>query len=212
MGADERVFRNIQLNGHEIVHLNWIPPIASESLKSYALRLAARINNNEPFGLVGLSLGGMVATEIASVLHPVKTVLISSISCSASMPPYYRFAGYLRLHKIIPISFLKTLAKWKRLVTKENSADKKMLRMMIEESDPHFMRWAFAAALSWKRTERPANCFHIHGSSDAILPMRFAKPDHVIPRAGHLMVLTRAREISRLLQEVFSQANLKEDL
>jgi surfactin synthase thioesterase subunit len=206
LGADERVFKHIQLPGYcQAVHLNWIRPEKNESLKEYSLRMAQRINTKEPFALVGLSLGGMVAIEIAKELKPQKTVLISSIPRSSCMPWYYKFAGTLRLHKIIPIRFIKQLSSIKRLFTTETSEDKKMLRVMIKESDPTFIRWAFAAALKWRSEELPRNLHHIHGSADEILPIRFSKPDHVISKAGHMMILNRAKRINEILRQIFDQ-------
>jgi pimeloyl-ACP methyl ester carboxylesterase len=204
LGADERVFKNIHLPPqYEVVHLNWIHPNSNESLKDYALRLAQKIDRSEKFALVGLSLGGMVAIEIAKAYHPEKTVLISSIPLSRHMPVYFRWAGYLQLHKIVPIWFVKKMARAKRLFSTETSQDKNMIRAMIDQCDPAFIRWAFHAALSWKNEELPSNLTHIHGMKDEVLPMRFTKPGFVIEKAGHLMVMTKAGKINKILSEIF---------
>lgn len=204
LGADERVFRHIKLPPqHQAVHLPWIEPLDDESLRDYSIRLAKGINRDESFGLIGLSLGGMVATEIAKEYNPAGTVLISSIPLSSCMPPHYKLAGILRLHKIVPISFIKSVSRIKRLFTTETSEDKKMLFTMIRESNPRFIRWAFAAALGWKNEELPHPLHHIHGSADAILPMRYTKPGHVLPRAGHMMILNRAKQINEILEKIF---------
>ena len=71
LGADRTIFRNLTFSDATNIHyLDWITPNANESLKSYALRMAETINQSVPFALVGLSFGGMLATEIANVLHP----------------------------------------------------------------------------------------------------------------------------------------------
>jgi hypothetical protein len=39
LAADSRVFKYIQLSEeHEIVHLDWIQPVADETLSEYAIR------------------------------------------------------------------------------------------------------------------------------------------------------------------------------
>ena len=122
-----QVFKNIYLQPqYEVIHLNWIKPEKNESLRTYALRMAEKIDRSEKFGLVGLSLGGMVATEIAKAFPPEKVVLISSIPLSSHMPAYFRWAGFLRLHRIVPVSLIKQMARVKRVFTAETSEDKKM--------------------------------------------------------------------------------------
>jgi pimeloyl-ACP methyl ester carboxylesterase len=205
LGADQTVFKYIHLLPQfQVVHLSWIQPNKNESLQDYALRMAGKIDRSEKFGLVGLSLGGMIATEIAKAYHPEKIVLISSIPLSGHLPFYFRWAGALQLHRIVPIWFLKKMAKVKRVFTTETSDDKKMLRAMIDNCDAGFMRWAFHAALSWKNEEMPDNISHIHGTADEVLPVRFTKPGYIIENAGHLMVMTRAKRINDILGNIFS--------
>ncbi|MFL5810585.1 MAG: alpha/beta fold hydrolase, partial [Flavisolibacter sp.] len=108
LAADERAFKHIHLSSHhEVVHLQWIEPLQNESLESYALRLSERIDAKGKFALVGLSFGGMIATEISKLLHPVRTVLISSVPCSQHLPGYYKFAHSLGLHRVVPVSLIK---------------------------------------------------------------------------------------------------------
>jgi pimeloyl-ACP methyl ester carboxylesterase len=202
LGADARVFRHIRLpSGYEPVHLNWLPPGRKESLRSYALRMSEKIDAQEKFGIVGLSFGGMLAVEIAKLLQPGFIILISSIPCSGHLPPYYRLAGFLKLHRIIPMRLIRTASIFKRNFTKEKSDDKRMLTEMIRDSDPVLIRWALNAIITWKCTDPPGNFIHIHGTHDGILPCRYTRPTHKIHKGTHLMVLTKSREINRVLAE-----------
>lgn len=203
LGADSRVFRNIHLPSHyQAIYLDWIPPQKNESLPSYASRLSEKINEGEEFILIGLSFGGMLAVEIAKKLNPVQTILISSIPSSQHLPGYFRFASALRLHKIVPVSLLRSAALAKRLFTTETNEDKKMLRQMIRNCDARFIRWAMHAILNWKSEEVPANIVHVHGTKDEILPKRYTKPTHTIAGAGHMLVLNRANEVNKILGEI----------
>ena len=185
-----------------MVYLPWINPLPNETLPAYALRMAEPIDSSQPFALVGLSLGGMIAIEIAKQYRPEKIILISSIPVARSMPVSYKLAGWLGLHRFVPISIIKHASRIKRLFTTETTEDKNMLRSMIRDCDPAFIRWAFGAALGWKNKWIPENLFHIHGSADAILPVRYTKPGHIIPRAGHLMILNRAGQINQILEKL----------
>lgn len=205
MAADERVFKYVRLpEGYEIVHLTWITPYKDESLASYAVRMAERIDTSEPFVLVGLSFGGMLVTEIAKRYPPVKTILIASIPLSAHLPGYFRVAAVMRLHKVVPIGLVKTAARLKRFITTEKSEDKKLLWEIIKSSDPKFIRWSMNAVLGWKNDEMPQQLFHIHGNRDEVLPSRYTKPTHIIPKAGHLMVMTQPEEVNRILRNALA--------
>jgi pimeloyl-ACP methyl ester carboxylesterase len=200
MAADKRVFLHIQLPaGFEPVYLDWLPPNREESLPAYAMRLAKHIDTTQPFVLIGLSFGGMLAIEIAKQYPCAATILISSIPLSAHLPRYFRMAAKLRLHKYVPIALIKAGAKAKRLITREQSEDKKMLLQIIDESDNNLVRWSMYAILNWQNETLPPQVWHIHGAGDGVLPIRFTQPTHVIPNGGHMMVMTSAADINQIL-------------
>lgn len=203
LGADERAFRHIRLPaGYRPVHLHWIAPRDKEPLPEYALRMAEYIDPSQPFVLIGLSLGGMVATEIAHHFPPTALILISSIPSSAHLPFYFRAAGATGLHRLVPIRLLQNVSLVKRFFTTETDEDRALLRQMIRESDPAFIRWAVRAILTWEKKEAPMQLFQIHGGRDWLLPRRYTHPQYLLPDAGHLMVLNRPAEINRILEEV----------
>jgi pimeloyl-ACP methyl ester carboxylesterase len=203
LAADRRIFKNILLpKGFEAVYLDWIPPEKNESLRNYALRLAERIDRSEKFVLVGLSMGGMIAVEIANHLHAAITIIISSIPFSKQLPSYFRLGARLYLHHIVSIRLMKIASIAKRFFTTETKEDKEMLKAIIRESDPAFIKWALTAILNWNNATIPQNFIHIHGSKDEILLIKYTKPTHLISKAGHLMVMNRSSEINQILQNV----------
>jgi pimeloyl-ACP methyl ester carboxylesterase len=201
LAADSRVFKNIELpDGCVPVYLEWIPPYPNESLQKYALRLADGIDSAEPFALIGLSMGGMISAEIARRYKPVVTILISSVPGSKQLPFYFKAAGSLGLHKLVPVSLVKKAARFKRVFTVETDEDKQVLHSIINDSDDGFIYWAMDAILKWKGEQLSAPYIHIHGTRDEVLPIRFTTPTHIISKGGHLMVMNRAREINAILQ------------
>lgn len=203
MGADTGVFHKIRLPPQiEPVYLDWIPPRRRESLKDYAYRLGSAIDTTTHFIIIGLSMGGMLAVEMAKCYQPQQLILISSIPYSRELPPHFRIGGWLGLHWLAPISLIKQAAIWKRLFTRESPADKVYLRKAIRESDPHFIRWAMDAVLRWRNQEIMSGYFHIHGSLDEILPLRYTHPTHVIRGGRHLMVLSHSDAINDILGKI----------
>jgi pimeloyl-ACP methyl ester carboxylesterase len=208
LGADCRIFKNIQLPGsYNAVHLEWIKPLADESLAEYALRLSEAIDATQPFGLIGLSLGGMIAVEISKHKTAEWVVLISSIPVSNALPKYYHLGGKLGLHKIIPISMLRQASFIKRFFSSEAGGDKALLREMIRNIDPDFLRWGMGAILGWRNEIVPRRLVHIHGSADRILPKWLVSPTHTIRGGGHLFVMSRALEVNNILKAVLHPAD-----
>lgn len=202
LGADRRAFRKLVFpESFNIVHLDWISPENNESLKSYASRLASHIDSSTPFYLVGLSFGGMLATEIAKQLNPIHTFLISSTPTFKELPWYYRMAGNLSLQKLLPTGLLKTNNNLGlRFLGAKSDEERKLLRQLVLDSDPYFIKWALTCILTWRNTERPLNMTHIHGTTDNILPIRFTvRPDHIVKGGGHFMVYGNAKEIMEII-------------
>ena len=79
LGADARVFANVQ-RYLPLTIIDWKPNEANESIENYAGRMASEIPKNEPFILLGLSFGGVIAQEICRILKPEKLILLSSIA------------------------------------------------------------------------------------------------------------------------------------
>jgi pimeloyl-ACP methyl ester carboxylesterase len=204
LAADERVFRHIRLpEGYHPQILQWVRPEPKESLASYAMKLAEQIDRSAPFTLIGLSFGGMLATEIAKRLQPHKTVLISSVPHSSQLPSYYRWAWRIGVQYIMTPTVIKSGVMIKRLLTAEAPEDKKIIVEMARDMDPEFVRWAMWTIVHWKTTEGSVpGCMHIHGSADVILPCRFTRPSHLVPKAGHLMIFNQADRINALLAEI----------
>jgi len=206
LGADKRVFKHISLpDGFEAIYLDWIPPGANESIEEYARRLAEKIDINAPFSLIGLSMGGMIASEISKRYKSRLTVLISSVPVSSDLPPYYKWIRSMNLGRLIPIRWIKSAFIVRRLFTTETNDDKLTLLEMIRDIDMKFIQWAMDAIPKWINKELPLPYIHIHGTSDKILPIRYTKPTHIIEKGGHLIIMNRAKEINRILENVFRQ-------
>jgi pimeloyl-ACP methyl ester carboxylesterase len=212
MGADQKAFSYIALpQGFNPVHLPWIKPLKAEPLAAYALRLAAGINTAEPFILVGLSMGGMIAVEIAKKFPPVCTILISSIPLAAQLPRYYRIAGKLKATIFLSPSPIKMLIRLQRSLIKRLSPVHHLVGDMFEATDNEFFKWSLTAVLQWDNRQLPQPLFHIHGTKDLILPIRLTHPTQSVPRAGHMLVMTHPDIINAFLDEVTCTRESKPD-
>lgn len=210
LAADRRAFRHVELPvGFEAEYLDWIAPNPGETLQHYALRLAKDIDSERPFVTIGLSMGGMVATEIAKKYENAHTILISSVPSPIYFPPHLRMARNLRLYKLVPVAVLKSAAITKRLFSRESKEDKIMLQQMIKECSDDFVKWAIPAIMKWDNKELPSAFIHIHGTRDEMFPMSYTKPTHIINKGGHFMVMTHAKQINEILQKLLNEIDRK---
>jgi pimeloyl-ACP methyl ester carboxylesterase len=202
LGADKRIFSHLDLSFCEPVFIDWITPQKNESLENYALRLRKQIPDPSP-DIVGISFGGMLATEMAKADPSVKAIILSSNKTKKEFPGYFRAGLYLPLYKWSPVSLAKKITiRTSAILGGNTREEKKLLHQIIRESDMGFVRWAISAILHWKNMTIPANIIHVHGTADKLLPFRYVKADYVIQGGTHVMTLDKHKEISQLLEKL----------
>ena len=96
---------------------------------------------------------------------------------------------------------MKSASLINRIFTADKKEDKLILNNVINDSDPDFIRWAINAIMLWKNEKIPAPLWHIHGTKDIILPIRYTQPTHVIKNGSHMMVMNRADELNLLIRQ-----------
>ncbi|MBL7711559.1 MAG: alpha/beta hydrolase [Chitinophagaceae bacterium] len=200
LGADERVFRLLEFPAHTVTFVHWIPPQSEETIEQYASRLLAQISSAKPI-LVGLSFGGLIAVEVAKQIDTEKVILLASVQTKSELPPYYRLIGKLKLHTLVPVALFKKptlLTNW--LFGATTKADQAILRQILVDTDPVFLKWAIDQVLNWANETIHPNMVRIHGSADRILPLRFVRSDYTVQGGGHFMTLDKAEMLNRLLK------------
>lgn len=203
LGADKRVFSKLKLDDRfEIHHIEWIKPENKETISHYAARLTAGIDTTRPFQLVGVSFGGMIATEMTDLIKPEQVILISSTPVGIPLSK-----GYQRLVRFLLLSpfAAPVLKSTNSIVYKYFGADtpelKAMLKDILHDTDSKFLKWALNRLTTWDRKTPPPHYFHVHGANDRLIQLKLVKPDIVIPNAGHLMVYGQADQISEILNK-----------
>src|ERR1044071_6928711 len=102
LGANEKVFQFLDLSFANPVFIDWLQPLQNETLRQYALRLKEEfITEQEPV-IFGLSLGGMLAVEIAKTIPASKAILVSSAKTKREIPFYWRMLAYAPVYRVLP--------------------------------------------------------------------------------------------------------------
>lgn len=202
LGADERVFKYLDFKDWDVTFVNWIIPTKDEPIETYVKRISGQIKSENPI-LIGLSFGGIIATEISKIMKVEKLILISSLKTQYEIPKLYRLAGKLRLHQMIPYSMLKNdhfLNRW--LFGVIGKRDRDLFKKVLADTDMNYLKWAINTIVNWKNKQLHPNLFHIHGTNDKILPINKSGKVIAIENGGHLMVLTKAKQVSEALHRI----------
>jgi pimeloyl-ACP methyl ester carboxylesterase len=203
LGADARVFRLLEIEGYQPVHLSWVKPEKGEAIRDYVKRFAAQIQSDQPI-IVGLSFGGIVAVEMAKQIEVEKVILLSSAKNRWEIPFYFRLFRWCPLHRIFPFKTLLWAGYWLLywFFSLETVDERKLLKAILTDTDAHFLKWALHQVVIWENKEIPEQLYHVHGQRDRVFPLRWVEADFVVDNAGHFMVLNRAVEVSTLLKKI----------
>jgi pimeloyl-ACP methyl ester carboxylesterase len=206
LGADSRIYNNIVIDSYELIKIDWIEPDKTDTLKSYAQKLILQYNIAPLSLIVGNSLGGMIAIEMAKIIPAKKVILISSIKTADEAPAYFSFFRALPVYKLIPGKLMTSMGFAIRFMFgKMNEADNHLFIDMLEKTSPIFMKWAMYAILHWDNKVIPANVTLITGDKDKVFNYRRISDPIIIKGGTHIMIFDRAAEINAILKDIITQ-------
>ncbi len=207
LGVDSRVFREIDLPEHELVFLEWIPLSNGETMRSYAQKFLAYYEIEQDSVLVGLSFGGMLAHEIATLQCHKGIVLISSSLGKQDFPWYLKLFLSTRLFFLLPDkTILRSNAFSRWLFGVHAQEDIVLLNDLFGSMDPQQVRRMIQCIQTWRPESVATQTYRIHGTQDHLLKI----PENVeypIAEAGHFAVFTHATVVSASLKSCLNEIN-----
>ncbi len=206
MGADTRIYNNIDLLDNDVVPVDWIVPAKNDTLITYAQKLILQYHISNNSILIGNSLGGIIAIEIAKMVPISKVILISSIKTINETPWYFKFFRNIPVYKILPNSLMNSGGAFIKPVFGNMKPDDLWLfKDMLKKSSPVFIKWAMGAVLKWDNQTIPSNVYHIVGDKDRVFNYKLIKDATVIKGGTHIMVFDRAKQINKLLKTILKK-------
>lgn len=210
MGADERIFRSQREQFDNLRLPGWIAPQSGDDLSQYARRMAEHVNpDGSPCFVGGVSLGGMIAIEMARHLDCRGCFLIASVRSPRELPWRARVMKPAALllppgsGGVPPTAAKLALAVAGRFL---GPVPKSLLRQLAD-ADRHFLRWASMALLCWKPHEDSlaVPIRQIHGDRDHVLPHTLTTPDRLVRGGGHILPMTHAKEVNTFLRDAMKE-------
>lgn len=207
LGADFSVLEKIKFpEDLEVVFLDWLIPEYGESMQHYVQKMADRIDDSEPFYLLGYSFGGVIVQEIDKIKPAEKIVILGSIKSANEKSGYIKVGAITKIPHYLP-QFLfnekSALAYsfFRKLVDPKNPKIMEYFTLR----NPYYLKWCVEKMSDWKSKEINPKVVQILADRDIVFPLKYSKPEYIVKNATHLFPVTKAKEVSRILSEVFGR-------
>jgi len=206
LGTDRRLFSRLDLEGLQVRYVEWPDYKRGCTLADVALQLRDQVDAERPHILAGVSMGGMVAQELAALTKPERVVLISSWTGPHEWPWSTRLGATLQVQRVITETTMRGTWPLKQFLV--GKGDKEIDRLLFEMAcaeGAHKVRYGLNAIFRWKGSPWTGPVTRIHGEADRVTPLRFPV-DHRIPGGNHSMVVHKADQVGQAFREVLKKA------
>lgn len=207
-GSNQHIFDSLTVDSNYVLKfIEYGTPEKGMNMETFAKTLTNQIDTTRNFILLGVSLGGMICVELSELLNPEKTILISSAKNRSELPFRYKFQKAFPLYKIFGGRTLLAGAKFLQpIVEPDRNKNKETFKQMISSKDPTYMKRTVSLIINWNRTSNSKKIKHIHGDKDHTIPLRnVSNPNFVLENGSHMIALTRAEEISKILNIILKE-------
>lgn len=205
LAASPTIFENVKLpeDQFEMHFLEWFLPNDKESIESYALRMAEKIQDENPV-LVGVSFGGVLVQEIAKHIKTQKVIIISSVKSNTEFPSRFKVAKTTKAYKLIPTQLLADIEKLVKYAFGDNIVAKrlKLYEKYLSVRDKQYLDWAIETILCWNQKKGNESVIHIHGDADEVFPIKNIENCIVIKGGTHIMIINKFKWFNENLPQL----------
>ena len=103
LGADQLMFSKLSIPGAELKAVLWPYFDKHDEMACYAQKIGAQIPEGPDEVILGLSFGGMLASEIARTRPGAKVMIVSSVKSPAELPPMAGWTKFLGRNSLMPV-------------------------------------------------------------------------------------------------------------
>lgn len=204
LAANTKIFEHLQFDNSafELHFLDWIIPTSiDESIEDYALRMTDNITHENPI-LIGVSFGGIMVQEMSKHVKCAKVIIISSIKSNLELPVRLKVAQKTKAYKLFPTKVVEKIEDYEYLFF-GNYLKKRaeLYKLYLSVRNATYLEWAIHNVLNWQQDFELDYVTHIHGNKDEVFPIKHIKNAIEINNGTHVMVLNKAKTISKLLEE-----------
>jgi len=204
LAANTKIFEYLSLpEEHFEVHfLEWILPLSlDESIENYAKRMCEVITHQNPI-LVGVSFGGVMVQEMSKQINCKKVIIISSMKSNHELPNRLKIAQMTKAYKLFPTKIIENIEDYEHLFFGDYLKKRaELYKTYLSIRDANYLQWAIYNVLHWEQDYELDDIVHIHGNKDEVFPIKHIKNCIEINNGTHIMILNKAKTISKILEE-----------
>lgn len=206
MGADERAYTAFQRSfPYPLRFIPWKDPQRAEPITAYTNRMVApHVHPHDPVRIcIGLSFGGVIGLEALKEGIFTHAILISSVKGREELPPVMNLLRAVPVYKAIPSKALKRIIIRSGLIPAGlRFENQHKFKEMFEQFSPYYFKWCIHQLVNLSNSGTLKNTYHIHGTHDEIFSVKYICGADLIPGGSHLMIITRARDVSLMVQNI----------
>jgi esterase/lipase len=207
LAASSKVFENLEFDTdkYTLHYLTWIMPLAyHENITDYAYRLSAEIKEKDSV-LIGVSFGGIIVQELAQFVNPKKVIIISSVQHQNELPKRFKLAKITKVYKLFPTKVIENFEDYLTFfIGKSLKKRADLYKKYLSVRNKKYLQWSIASIINWEQRTPLKKIVHIHGTNDAIFPIKNIKEAIKIEGGTHIMVLTKAKKISKVIDAILT--------
>ncbi|HKP96167.1 MAG TPA: alpha/beta hydrolase [Fibrobacteria bacterium] len=199
---DKRAFALMDLPADVYRALDLVPVLPGETLRAYARRMAAEIGLAPGDVIGGVSLGGMLALEMAKAVDVSGVLLIASATHPRHIRKRFKMwsplAGWVpeflirRIFTLIP-----RILAMQNMLSPEGQA---LLADIMGRFPPALLKTFPRMILGWPGCEPPANFRHIHSDGDWLIrPAGDPATLTLLSGKNHLITVSHPAEVRELV-------------
>lgn len=207
LGSTGELYAHTRVKGYTLRVLEWPKPLAGWTMKEYAAAFIPQlpVSPSDPVNLIGVSFGGMVCAELASIVPVNKVVLLSSCQNELELPWTIKLFRYLPLHRITPDYIICRVGYLTRHMLGFPGSYAPHFRKMLRQMPKGYFYHCVNYIINWRRTEYRPEFIRIHGGRDKVLwRSSISKVDFEVAEGEHVMVFTRYTEVNKCLERIFN--------
>lgn len=212
LAAGPEIFENLHFDEeqYDLHYLKWIEPLAlEESLSNYAMRMAEGVTHKNPV-LVGVSFGGIMVQEMSKFIKTKKIIIISSVKSKNELPLRFKLANISKAYKMFPTKLVTNFENYSQFFIGSGLKKRaKIYKKYLSERGEKYLKWSVKSVVKWNQEEALPEVVHIHGDKDAVFPFKHISNAITIKGGTHIMILTRAKEISKIIAESLAKDKIK---